>query len=233
MQDCEFYHSFWTFGLSNRQKSGVYPVNQRCKEQYVLGYLLVALARARGRTVNYQPSVLELFCADAYYGFFAKRFGAGRVVAVDNDPDSLQEASIMRDVLGLEIDLRLQDVCDLEPTENYDVVICTGGLYHLKDPAAFLRKIRKNVKRYLVVQSVVTLESEDPNYFVAPAPGWKHGCRFSAGYFVGLLRDAGFYILGYGFNHLEGNDQVYDRGSCYALCSVEPEPPPDSVVEKS
>ena len=49
---------------------------------------------------------------------------------------------------------------------------------------------------YLVVQSVVTLETEDSDYFVQPAKGWQHGCRFThawlraqLGNSVGLLQE--------------------------------------------
>lgn len=223
MRPREFYHSFGALGLPARQQAGIYPVNQRCKEPYILGYLLVALAKARGTRMRYRPSVLELFCADAYYGLLAKRFGAGRVVAVDKDPAALEAAGIMRDALALPIELRCGDVLSLPIQEQYDVVLCTGGLYHLSDPLRFLKKIKHNVKHYLVAQTVVSLHSAAADYFVAPAPGWQHGCRFSAAYFAGMLRRAGFYILGSGFNHLEGNRRRCDRGSAYALCSVRPE----------
>jgi SAM-dependent methyltransferase len=219
----EFYHSFGTLGLPTRQKAGIYPINQRCKEQYILGYLLVALAKARGTRASYQPSVLELFCADAYYGLLAKRFGAGRVVGIDKDPAALEAAAVMRDALALPIELRCGDVLGLPRREKYDVVLCTGGLYHLSDPLRFLKQIRNNVKRYLVAQTVVSLDGAAADYFVAPAPGWQHGCRFSEAYFVRMLRAAGFHVLNSAFNHLEGNRRRCDRGSAYALCGVRPE----------
>jgi SAM-dependent methyltransferase len=219
----EFYHSFWTLGLPTRQKAGIYPINQRCKEQYILGYLLVALAKARGNRVSYQPSVLELFCADAYYALLAKRFGAGRVVAVDKDRAALDDAGTVRDALGMDIELRRADVTRLPMRERFDIVLCTGGLYHLSNPLRFLKQLRTNVKAYLVVQTVVSLEYDAAGYFVSPAPGWQHGCRFSRAYFMHMLRAAGFQVLGSGFNYLEGNRRRCDRGSAYALCGVRPE----------
>jgi protein-L-isoaspartate O-methyltransferase len=219
----EFYHSFGILGLPTRQRSGIYPVNQRCKEQYILGYLLLALAKSRRSRASYRPSVLELFCADAYYAALAKRFGAGRVVAIDKDRAALDGARAVCDALGFDIYLRHGDVLRYRFRETYDVVLCTGGLYHLSNPCRFLQRLRPHVKRYLVAQSVVSLRSKDPDYFVAPAPGWQHGCRFSAAYFVRMLRSAGFCILSYGFNHLEGNRRAADRGAAYALCGVRPE----------
>jgi SAM-dependent methyltransferase len=219
----EFYHSFDRLGLAVRQRGGIYPANQRCKEPFILGYLLLALAKARGNRIGYRPSVLELFCADAYYSFWAKRFGAGRAVGVDNDPAALQQAATIRDALGLGIELRRADIVRARLTDRFDVVLCTGGLYHVADPERLLRRIKPHVQRYLVAQSVVSLASADPQYFVAPAPGWQHGCRFSAAYFVRMLRAAGFCILSYGFNHLEGNRRAADRGSAYALCAVRAE----------
>jgi hypothetical protein len=96
-------------------------------------------------------------------------------------------------------------------------------LYHLSDPLRFLKQLRTNVKAYLVVQTVVSLECDAAAYFVSPAPGWQHGCRFSQAYFMRMLRAAGFHVLGSGFNHLEGNRRRCDRGSAYALCGVRPE----------
>jgi SAM-dependent methyltransferase len=223
MRPREFYHSFSTLGLPARQKAGIYPLNQRCKEPYILGYLLVALAKARGTRARYHPSVLELFCADAYYGLLAKRFGAGRVVGVDKDPAALEAAAVMRDALALPIELRCHDVLALPRREKYDVVLCTGGLYHLADPAHFLQRVKQHVKRYLVVQTVVSLDSTAADYFVSPAPGWQHGCRFSAAHFLHMLGRAGFHLLSHGFNHLDGNRRRCDRGSAYALCGVRPE----------
>ena len=127
----------------------------------------------------------------------------------------------------------VRSLAALLSAESYDVVLCTGGLYHLSNPSSFLEKVRNHVRQYLVVQSVVSLESDDPDYFVAPAPGRKHGCRFSAAYFVRMLSKAGFHMLEYGFNHLEGNDRPCDRGSCYALCSVEAEPLPGKASRYS
>lgn len=216
----EFYHNFSILGINNRQRGGIYPINQRCKEQYILGYLLLALAKARGRTVDDRPSVLELFCADAYYGLLAKKFGAGQVTVIDNDPAAIEHAGIMRDILNLDVDIQLTNVFDFVPGISYDVVLCTGGLYHLSDPKAFLRSVKNYTKKYLIVQSVVSLESDDPEYFVSPAPGWPHGCRFSRTYFAKMLNDLGFQMIDQGFNHLEGNDRLCDRGSCYAFCAI-------------
>ena len=219
----EFYHSFSLLGLPARQKPDFYRVNQRCKEPHILGYLLEALAKTRGTRVEYQPSVLELFCADAYYGFLAKRFGAGHVLAIDNDREALEQAAVIRDALALEIDLRQADIVGTPLQENFDIVLCTGRLYHISDPGKLVRDLRQHVKHYLVVQSVVSLESKDHDYFISPAPGWPHGCRFSERYFLRMLREANFHVLGYGFNHLEGNERLCDRGSAYALCGVRPE----------
>lgn len=218
-----FYHSFGALGLAFPQKPGIYALNQRCKEPYILGYLLLALAKARGKRPTYRPSLLELFCADAYYAMVAKRFGAGKVVAVDCDAQALASARLARAALAVDVELRRGDVRRFPAGEAFDVVLCAGGLYHLANPARFLERVRQNVRRYLVVQTVVSLETAAPDYFVTPAPQWRHGSRFSLAYLLRMLADAGFHVIHSSFNHLAANRRPCDRGSAYVLCGIRPE----------
>jgi SAM-dependent methyltransferase len=225
----EFYHSFAALGLSFPQKAGIYALNQRCKEPYILGYLLLALAKARGRRASYRPSLLELFCADAYYALVAKRFGAGKVVAIDRDAQALASARLACATLAVDVELRRGDVRRLATSERFDVVLCAGGLYHLTNPARFLQRLRQNVRRYLVVQTVVSLEATAPDYFVTPAPGWRHGSRFSLAYLRHMLADAGFHVLHSSLNHLAANPRLADRGSAYVLCGTRTERESDAI----
>ena len=75
--------------------------------------------------------------------------------------------------------------------------------------------------KYLILQTVVTLESEDPDYFITPAPGWKHGSRFTHAAVKKWLTETGFTILDEARNELEGNSRLCNRGSSYFLCVVE------------
>jgi len=85
----------------------------------------------------------------------------------------------MSKILGNDINFKCMDVFDVPLGEKYNILLCAGGLYHLNNPEKLLRICHEITKHYLVVQSVVTLETEDGDYFVKPAPGWKHGGWFT------------------------------------------------------
>ena len=63
-----------------------------------------------------------------------------------------------------------------------------------------------------------TLETDDPDYFVTPAPGLQHGSRFTQAALEKWLTGAGWEILDQAHNELPGNKLARDRGSCYFLC---------------
>ena len=102
----------------------------------------------------------------------------------------------------------------------YDLVLCTGGLYHLTDPCGFQQRLRKTGSRYLVVQSVVTLETDAPDYFVNSAPGWRHGSRFTHAGLGQWLTEACWRILECATNELDANTRLCDRGSSYYRCEA-------------
>ena len=78
--------------------------------------------------------------------------------------------------------------------------------------------MRRITRRYLVIQSVVTLETDDPDYFCTPAPGLRHGSRFTQAALAKWLAGAGWDVLDQALNELPGNKLARDRGSCYFLC---------------
>jgi hypothetical protein len=100
-----------------------------------------------------------------------------------------------------------------------DVVANIGGLYHVSDPEDILSMSYLMAKRYLIVQSVVSLATNDENYFSAPAPapGWTWGNRFSRESFDKMIQSKRFKVIDKHFNKLEGNDRLEDKGSVYYL----------------
>jgi hypothetical protein len=109
------------------------------------------------------------------------------------------------------------DVADMATFEPADVVANVGGLYHVGNPEEVLPASYELATRYLVVQCVVSLENEDPDYFVAPAPGWDWGSRYNPVSFDTMVRDQGWNLLAWHRNELTGNDAPVARGSVYYL----------------
>jgi SAM-dependent methyltransferase len=215
----DWYHAWSTLGVSVRQREGNFAINQRCKQGLILGYLQLALEKCK-QQIDDAPSVLELFCADGYYAAHARRMGAGRVQGIDLDAPAVGQANAMFSTLYGEQDVfKVADVHTYEPPAPADVVLCTGGLYHVAAPWRVLERCRDVYgSRYLVVQTVVTLEGERPDYFVTPAPGWQHGSRFTMAFLIAMIRETGWTVLDSHANELEANELLCERGSAYVFC---------------
>jgi hypothetical protein len=191
-------------------------VNQRHKEQVIIPLLQQAL-EALGNT----PSCLDLFCADGYYSCTIAHLCPDAIVTgVDLDPMEVQRAQTVARILGAgQTRFVLDDVWEfVRRPERYGVILCTGGLYHLREPRRLLELLFPICAGFLVIQSVVTLETEDANYFVSPAPGWKHGSRFTHAGLRSWLEELGWDVLEERRNELTGNPRPCDRGSSYFLC---------------
>jgi 2-polyprenyl-3-methyl-5-hydroxy-6-metoxy-1,4-benzoquinol methylase len=193
-----------------------HQINQRHKEEFLVPFLQQALA-----DLPTDPHCLDLFCADGYYSCWIgqTRLDA-RITGVDLDAQEIERARLAAAVLGIENAVfRVQDIWQaVASSEAYDLVMCAGGLYHLTRPRDLLAALRPITKGYLVIQSAVTLETEAADYFVSPAPGWKHGSRFTHAALRQWLTELGWEIVQEGRNELTGNPRLCDRGSSYFLC---------------
>jgi hypothetical protein len=215
------YHDYSFFGAVNEQLPGIYALNQAAKAPIITAYIALALADAREQSDH--VSFTELFCADAYYAMVASRLGAASVRGVDNHRDDFSakapEVARRLGIGGFEL-VDLDVVTQIDRLEPADVVANVGGLYHVADPEAVLQASYDLARRYLVVQSVVSLANDDPDYFEAPAPGWDWGSRYSLVSFDTMIRSQGWNILAWHANELTGNTEPKDRGSVYYLVEV-------------
>ncbi|MBI5583989.1 MAG: methyltransferase domain-containing protein [Deltaproteobacteria bacterium] len=198
-------------------------LNQPQKEAYLIPYLSRAL-----EALPPHPVCLELFCADGYYSCLMARMRPQAVVTgVDRGWPDLTRARAAAKILELpQVTFQGDDVFHfLQSTETaFDLVLCAGGLYHLANPFQLLDELRRVARGFLVIQSAITLETEAEDYFITPAPGWKHGSRFThAGLKRGLER-LGWRIIDQARNELPGNRRQCDRGSSYFLCQAPPFP---------
>jgi hypothetical protein len=216
-----FYHDFCRLGLECQQLPGIYAPNQQAKEPILTAYILWAIAKLKNRG-RAPVRFAELFCADAYYTMFARKFGADYACGFDNDRDGfMAQAETARRLLGLnDVELHRISIEDIPDDWRYSIVANVGGLYHVADPVSVLLKSARMAEDYLIVQSVVSLATNDPDYFESPAPGWTWGSRFSRPSFERVIRDHGFKVVDSDFNVLTGNERLEDRGSMYFLIEV-------------
>ncbi|MEO8481485.1 MAG: DUF1698 domain-containing protein [Acidobacteriota bacterium] len=110
-------------------------------------------------------SVLDIGCNAGFYSLSSWTRGANRVLGLDQQPHYIEQALLMRDLLGLTsaaVEFRVADGHDLSPdSEHFDFVINTGVVYHLQNPMDFLSKV------YGITNETMFLESEmliDPAY---------------------------------------------------------------------
>ncbi len=212
------YHSYHVFGVDNKQLPGLYGPNQKCKEPTLFAYIQWAIAKCR-TTLDTPVGFAELFCADGYFAMAARHFGATESLGIDNDRDGhFAKARRIAKKLGIDhIEFRKMEVDDIDSLAPVDIVANVGGLYHVSNPEEILRKSYAMAKRYLIVQTVVSMAHTDAQYFESPAPGWTWGSRFSRASFDALIDRTGWTVVDRHFNELEGNDRPEDRGSVYYL----------------
>jgi hypothetical protein len=211
------YHDFTALGWTNKQLPGIFAPNQRVKAPVIEGYIERALASVTrsGREATF----VELFCADAYYAMYARSRGAVRAMGIDSDRDGhLASAVRARAKLGLhEVEFRTLDIRQLPEVESFTIVANVGGLYHVENPEAVLDWSYSICDRYLIVQTVVSMANDDPDYFETPAPGMSWGSRHSRASFEAMIDRRGWNVLDRQFRVLEANERPADRGSLFYL----------------
>jgi len=211
------FHSFELFGVSNQQLPA-FVTNQKAKEPIIRAYIQYAIAKSRTSIAD-PVTFTELFCADGYYAMVARLLGASQSCGIDNGKDGLFEpAPRIPSRLGLDqVDFLRMEANDIDHLPPVDIVANLGGLYHVSNPREILEKSYRMARRYLIIQSVVSMVNDDDDYFEEPAPGWTWGCRFSRSSFLKMIGELKYDVVDTHFNELEGNDRAEDRGSVYLL----------------
>lgn len=211
----EFYHDYTALGLSLPQLGGIYPPNQKAKEPTLIRFLQSAIDRLRAAAVA-PITLTEMFCADAYYSFRARRMGVDQCDAYDNDSEGfLTQARHISALLNdPNVRLHQSDVRSIPMLPMSSIVMNTGGLYHVRDPLDVLDLSYRKAEHFLIVQTVVSLANLGDSYFDTNRP---YGCRFSAAYLERAIRERGWRVVMQDQNTLPGNENLDDRGSVYFL----------------
>jgi len=213
------YHDFSFFGLSNKQLSDHFIQNQKAKAPVITAYIAYAKAKCETTMDSPNPTFTELFCADGYYTMVASRLGCSPCIGIDNNSEGyLDKAKAIVERLNMRdcrfIQSEISEKSAFEPT---DIVANLGGLYHVSNPREILQNSFLQTRQFLIVQSVVSLATDDATYFESPAPGWTWGSRFSRSFFHKMITDICPNIVDHHFNILTGNQRLEDRGSVYYL----------------
>ena len=97
-------------------------------------------------------TVLDIGCNAGFYSVEMKRRGAERVLGLDTDDRYLDQARLVRDASGCDVEFRKLSVYDLgQLGEKFDIVFFMGVLYHLRHPLLALDLIHEHVARDMLV----------------------------------------------------------------------------------
>lgn len=108
-------------------------------------------------------TVLDVGARDGYFSFAAERFGASRVLAIDNGnwsrPGGKRGFERLRKALASHVEDLEIDVLDVSPETvgQFDVVLFLGVLFHMRDPLLALERVASATKELLVVETLVDM----------------------------------------------------------------------------
>ncbi len=103
-------------------------------------------------------TAVDLACHQGWFSAHLAQRGMASVVGVDARPEHIDDASLIRDCLGLNSwSLRQSDVHDpaLLDLGQHDLVLCFGLIYHLENPVGALRVARALTKRLCLVETQI------------------------------------------------------------------------------
>lgn len=225
----DWYHDFKILGVPTMQLQGDGSKEAQEDKQYIIFDYIKRAVEYIKQNLNGESSItgVELFCADGFYSNFAVQNGVDSMLGIDLEELSgegkkrssvLEQARLVTKLLKNSEKVKFQkgDVFDLK--NSYDICLCLGGLYHLEDPEKLIALLKEKIKKVLIIQTVVSLETEDENYFETPCPGWTWGCRFSHAYLKKMLDKCGWKIIKEDRNEIKWNQRLCDKGSSYLLC---------------
>ncbi|HMH50499.1 MAG TPA: DUF1698 domain-containing protein [Candidatus Acidoferrum sp.] len=110
-------------------------------------------------------TVLDIGCNAGFYSFVAKLRGAKSVLGLDSQPHYVEQALLMREILGLDVEFRVSDGHDLDANAGtFDVVINTGVIYHLQNPMDFLVRVAQVTRHLMYLESETLLDPKMSEY---------------------------------------------------------------------
>jgi len=213
-----WYQDFTKLGINNGKDGLIIPQakNQYLMEPIILSFIKTAFSEFQ----NKKPSVLDMFCYDGYYSLYIqKNYDCSRFVAMHDEQEHIERAKLIAQKLKIQdIEIKLQDVHAIKENERFDIVLNLNALHMLSDPENMLKLTYKLTKKFAIIQSIFSLESNDENYFQSPAPHWTWGCRFSEKKIVKWLNEMEWDIVASKKTILEYNPDPWDRGCIIFLC---------------
>ena len=207
-----WYHNFEKLGINTKNDSIGYQKNQKVKEPEITKML--DIVKGEDKIVN----LLELFTSDGYYTFLTNKIlNVEKSTCVDYAEKYQPQFNQIKEILGYDVNFIKSDVNAFlgKNKDRYDITLCFGGLYHTDNPFEVIKKIN-GFSKYTLIQTIVPSDIKG-DYFVTPAPNWKHGSRFSVKTLRSEIEKLDCEILYENYNELDKSIPTLNRGSVYFL----------------
>lgn len=117
--------------------------------------------------------VLDIACNAGFWSLEAHKAGADQVVGFDARAQYVEQATLVRDAMGIDpkrVEYKHMDIYDLSLESvvgEYDLVLLFRVLNHLSNPLLALKKIRE-VCRGCLVADIRMVNGESPVFYVSP-----------------------------------------------------------------
>jgi tRNA (mo5U34)-methyltransferase len=119
--------------------------------------------------------VLDVGCNSGFFSLEMKRLGASYVLGLEAFPRYFKQAELVRELSGIDIDLRCLNVYDVaENIGQFDITLFLGVLYHLKHPILALENLAKVTSGILIIESAVLPETSQGLPDTSDYGGRKH-----------------------------------------------------------
>ena len=111
-------------------------------------------------------SVVDVGCADGFFGFYAAKNKAQKVVCGDFMMfDGFKAA---QKIIDLDVEHRTINLFDFRETEKFDYVFCFGLYYHLPDPVQSIRYLQSITNESMYFAGPIANDDEPLMYYYEP-----------------------------------------------------------------
>jgi SAM-dependent methyltransferase len=125
------------------------PVVNTGKSNLLSDSRIKMAADALGRNGRfYGMRVLELGPLEAAHTYQIEQLGASHVIAVESNTEAFLKCLVVKEALKLRAEFLCGDAIEYlsKTDEKFDLIFCSGILYHMPDPAALIEVICKRSK---------------------------------------------------------------------------------------
>ncbi len=123
-------------------------------------------------SINFKnKTVLDIGCNSGQYCFLAKDRGASSVSGVDIDSKRINQAKIIAENEGYDINFKESGMFDLDTTIQFDIVLCIAVLTEIQDLFGAIEKIKKITKE----RAFIELDLAKPLLYASYSKNWLRG----------------------------------------------------------